>query len=616
MKILKRNRLARVSPWVLAAACGLLTLIIAVFAVNNYWRDKALMTDILLEKGATLIRFIASSSRNSIVGGLRTGKSLDDLWPEAVQMVLGYASGHPGVEFLALVNSDGMIVANAEPEDRNRMVSEQTKKFVSTLDEHNAGSRSFSFRIANEKKPTVFQIAAMLPPIEQNIIEQITLSLRRSVNGGEESLTETHIFRQELAQKWQNDLEKLNKEQFIILVELDMTQFNQRLERQKLEIIILSIVLLLVGIGGWLSILTLEGLKGSQVRLRRIEAFRDILISSLPVGLIATDNKGKVVLYNRFSQEFTGITEKRAIDSNPSVFKNTPEIRGAFEDSGVALGESYQKEIRVVGKDGDPRILQLNRLAIVDRETKFVGTLLLMQDLSQVKNLEEDLRRSERLAALGKMAAGVAHELRNPLSSIKGLALVLQSKFQQNNRDRETATILVQEVERLNRSISELLDYARPQQLKKKYFDMSRLLEKAVSLIRIDADAAGVELDTAFEEKLPPLYGDEDKLTQVVLNLLLNGIQAMENGGVLTVRVGATERKIEIVVSDTGCGIKEKDLGRVFDPYFTTKPDGTGLGMAMSAKIVEEHGGEVKLQSEYGTGTSVIIDIPITGVSE
>ena len=199
------------------------------------------------------------------------------------------------------------------------------------------------------------------------------------------------------------------------------------------------------------------------------------------------------------------------------------------------------------------------------------------------------LFRSERLAALGKMAAGVAHELRNPLSSIKGLALVLQSRFQENNGDRETATILVQEVERLNRSISELLDYARPQQLKKENFDIVQLLTKAVSLMRIDAETAGVELVTAFEDGLPPLNADEDKLTQVVLNLLLNGIQAMEDGGTLAVRVGATDRKIEIVVTDSGCGISEEDLGRVFDPYFTTKPDGTGLGMAMSAKIIEEH---------------------------
>jgi len=610
MQILKRHKLASVSPWVLAAACGLLTLIIAVFAVNNYRRDKALMTDILLEKGATIIRFVASSSRNSILGGLRTGKTLESMWPENVQRVLEHASGHPGVVFLALVNEQGLIVANSVPEDRNRIVSEQTRSFIAALEEDSMGSRTFSFRIANDKKTPVFQIAATLPPMGNLFIQQLEALHRGPMQGMNESFRSPFTLREAFIQSWKNDLENLREKRFVILVELDMAQFNQRLQRQKLEIIILSIVLLLVGIGGWLSILTLEGLKGSQSRLRHIEAFRDILISSLPVGLIATDNNGKVILYNKFSQEFTGISEEHAMDADSSIFEHLPEISEAFGESGGAPIDTFQKEVHVESGAGENHTLQLTRLSIVDREDKFVGTLLLMQDLSQVKKLEEELRRSERLAALGKMAAGVAHELRNPLSSIKGLALVLKSRFQEENSDRETATILVQEVERLNRSISELLDYARPQQLKKDDFDIVKLLNKAVSLIRIDAETAGVELRTNFEKELPLLNGDEDKLTQVLLNLLLNGIQAMEDGGTLDLRAGATDRKIEIVVTDTGCGISEKDLGRVFDPYFTTKPDGTGLGMAMSAKIIEEHGGEIHLQSKVGQGTSVILEIP------
>ena len=611
MKFIKRYRLASVSPWVLAAACGLLTLIIGVFAINNYQRDKALMTDILLEKGATIIRFVASSSRNSILGGMRAGNTLESMWPENVQRVLEHASGHPGVLFLALVDEQGLIVANSVPEELNRKVSSQTRSFITALEEDSMGARTFSFRIAKDKKPTVFQIAAMLPPMGQDFMHQLEMMNRIPFKNITGLLLNPRQMHEAFIRQWKMDLEKLQKKRFVILVELDMAQFNQRLQRQKLEIIILSIVLLLVGVGGWLSILTLEGLKGSQSRLRHIEAFRDILISSLPVGLIATDSRGKVILYNKFSQEFTGIADKDAMHSDSTIFEQIPEISEAFSDSVTAPAEQYQKEVQVESEAGEKHILHLHRLSIVDREDKFVGTLLLMQDLSQVKKLEEDLRRSERLAALGKMAAGVAHELRNPLSSIKGLALVLRSRFKETNSDRETATILVHEVERLNRSISELLDYARPQQLKKETFDICSLLTKAVSLMRIDAETAGVELVTNIEENLPAIHGDEDKLTQVLLNLLLNGIQAMEDGGTLTVQAGATDRKIEIVVRDCGCGIAEKDLARVFDPYFTTKPDGTGLGMAMSAKIIEEHGGEIRLLSKVGEGTSVVIEIPV-----
>jgi two-component system sensor histidine kinase HydH len=336
-----------------------------------------------------------------------------------------------------------------------------------------------------------------------------------------------------------------------------------------------------------------------------------MLISSLPVGLIATDNKGKIILYNRSSQEYTGVTEKQAMNSDTEVFRNIPEISDAFSDTWSNTGPAYIKEVQVQNSSGTNYILQLNRLSIVDREETPLGTLLLMQDLSQVKKLEEELRRSERLAALGKMAAGVAHELRNPLSSIKGLALVLQSRFQKNNQDRETANILVQEVERLNRSISELLDYARPQSLRKEMVDITRLLHKALSLIRIDAEAAGVKLTSSFQKNLPPVQADEDKLTQVFLNLLINAIQAMEKGGRIDVRAGATDRTVEVVVADSGCGISKEDLSHVFDPYFTTKPEGTGLGMAMSAKIIEEHGGTIYLRSKPGMGTMVVVAIPI-----
>ncbi|HID69287.1 MAG TPA: PAS domain-containing protein [Desulfobacterales bacterium] len=608
MRIIKKQFLASVSPWVLAAACGLLGLIIGVFAMNNYQRDKALMTDILLEKGVTLIRFVASSARSSIFSGLRSGQDLSTLWPENVQRVLEHASGHPGVKFLALVDSDGKILANSVPEERNQIVSEQTRNFLSALDADSSDTRTFNFRITSEEKETGFQVAAYFPKIGKRFMNQLGPIPMPRLNM--DDMANRMMRHHGLNSSRRQELETLNKKKYVILVQLDMKQFNERLRRQKLEIIILSIVLLLVGLGGWLSIMTLEGLKGSQSRLRRVEAFRDILISSLPVGLIATDNKGQIILYNRFSQELTGISEETALDGDSAIFEKMPELQSAFDGSWKQNEPFAQKEVQLITSQGGSHTVQLNRMAIIDREDKFVGSLLMMQDLSQVKKLEEDLRRSERLAALGKMAAGVAHELRNPLSSIKGLALVLQSKFSGKNQERETADILVQEVERLNRSISELLDYARPQQLQKDEVDLQKLLHKAVSLLCIDAEAAGVEMVTDFPEQLPVILADEDKLKQVFLNLFLNGIQSMENGGTLTVSTAKTDNTIKVVVTDTGCGIDTKNLGRVFDPYFTTKPEGTGLGMAMSAKIVEEHGGTITLQSTKEKGTSVTVEIP------
>ena len=607
MRIKIKHRLASVSPWVLAAACGLLAVIIAVFAVNNYRRDKALMTDILLEKGVTLIRFVASSARSSVFTGIRSGQDISYLWPGTVQRVLEHAAGHPGVRFLALVDNEGYILANSVPAARIRQVSELTRDFLGAIDEDTEDVKTFSYRISTENKGSVFQVAAFFSPVGKRVLNQFFSGGIPGVPEGEGNrMMRLHGFNP----RWKQSIESLNQKKYVILVELDMAQYNSRLQRQKLEIIILSIVLLLVGFGGWLSILTLEGLKGSQSRLRRVEAFRDILISSLPVGLIATDNKGHVILYNEFSQELTGISEKRVIGKSTEVFSDCEVIYTAFDVPEKRSDVTCQKEAQLVTDTGACHTVQLNRMAIIDRDDKFVGTLLMIQDLSQVKKLEEDLRRSERLAALGKMAAGVAHELRNPLSSIKGLALVLQSRFTGENHDRETANILVQEVERLNRSISELLDYARPQKLQKNDVDINILLHKAVSLLAIDAESAGIEMVTDFPDNLPVIQADEDRLNQVFLNLFLNSIQAMTDGGTLTIKTAKRESSLTITVNDTGCGIAKENFGRVFDPYFTTKPEGTGLGMAMSAKIVEEHGGTISFDSTEGQGTSVVVEIP------
>ncbi len=611
MGIFKKSHLASVSPWVLAAACGLLTVIIGVFALNNYRRDKTLMTDILLEKGVTLIRFVSSSARSSIFATIRSGHDVAYSWPVNVQRVLEHASGHPGVRLLALVDSKGRILANSVPEARINKVSEETRRFLNEIECVGSGRQTFSYRIHREGNGAVFQVAASFTPLIRRIPGPFGSPPRKVTgnrNNGKVSNRGTWLNgRGAMGRPRLNDLDG---EEFVILVEIDMRQFNKRLQQQKLEIIILSIVLLLVGVGGWLSILTLEGLKGSQTRLRKVEAFSDILISSLPIGLIATDNSEKIILFNTFAQELTGITEDQAFGNNTSVFKSIKGIQEAFHGSDKYKGLQFQKEVQFQSESGEIHTVQLNRMAIIDRGGSFVGSLLMIQDLSHVKRLEKDLRRSERLAALGKMAAGVAHELRNPLSSIKGLALVLQSKFDPDNRDRETAQILVQEVERLNRSISELLDYARPQQLNKTEVDIHGILNKAVSLLAMDAEASGVAIHLDLAREMGPVLADGDKLNQVFLNLFLNAIQAMTDGGTLSVTTRRIDSSIQIIVADTGCGISSDDLPRVFDPYFTTKPDGTGLGMAMSAKIVEEHGGTIIFSSTVGIGTSVLLNLP------
>jgi len=245
-----------------------------------------------------------------------------------------------------------------------------------------------------------------------------------------------------------------------------------------------------------------------------------------------------------------------------------------------------------------------------------MGAVLLMHDLTDLKTLEKKVRRQDRLAALGKMAAGVAHEVRNPLSSIKGFATLLGSKFKPGSEEQKAAELLVNEAERLNRSITELLNYARPIPLQKTRINTEHFLADSLKLISADAEALGISLVLEVSPQLSEMVLDPDRMNQVLLNLYLNGLQAMESkgyGGTLKVvaKPGAQSTGIDIVISDTGEGISEEDLDQILDPYFTTKPKGTGLGLAIASKIIDEHHGTIGFVSGEGEGTTVTVSLPL-----
>ncbi len=624
---MKGQRLALVSPWVLAAACTLLALIIGVFAVNNYRREKTLMTDVLLERGATLIRIVTSGARASFLNGARRGQPPVWQWSEHVQDILDRAAEHPGVHFLALVDGSGKILASAASGERVVRVDKETRAFIDSIEQETYERGAFRYRIDGSDNSAAFQVASLFIPIGKR-----PLGPQLKMNGSNRGIVMMgRMMRYSLfPPAWIDELERVSQQKYIILVELDLTQVNKAVRQQLFQILILSVVLLLVGVGGWLSLLTLEGLKGSQRRLSRIQAFRDILISSLPVGLIVMDSEGKIILCNQVAEQLASVAEKEVVGSAPEdvlapdlalalvrpYLQSTSvgaSVPGAYmPDRGGKMQSSgpVHREILLADVKGVMRTLQLHSRSFIDSDGAPAGAMLLIQDLSQVKSLEKKLRRSERLAALGKMAAGVAHELRNPLSSIKGLAILLRSRFQEKSSDQQTADILVQEVERLNRSIGELLDYARPQKLAKEDVHPEMVVNKTVSLIRMDAESVGVRVEIQMEDDLPVVQADQDKLNQVFLNLLLNSIQAMENGGRLDIRVAVQNGNVIFTVKDTGCGVSKEDLPRIFDPYFTTKPQGTGLGLAMSMKIIEEHGGTMTFQSEPDVGTTVVVSLP------
>jgi two-component system sensor histidine kinase HydH len=256
------------------------------------------------------------------------------------------------------------------------------------------------------------------------------------------------------------------------------------------------------------------------------------------------------------------------------------------------------REIEQKNAAGEPIPLALSSTPLTDDAGAVTGAVILLRDLREIKRLEAQIRRSEKLAAIGKLAAAVAHEIRNPLSSIRGFAQFLGHLLRDRPRDHEYAAVMVKEVDRINRVVTDLLTFARPQEIEPAPVDLNALVGHVRRLVEGDAGNGGVTVDLQLPEALPQVVLDGGQITQVLLNLCLNALQAMDGGGTLSIGAGADGRGgLDLWVTDDGPGIPPSHQARIFDPFFTTRDKGTGLGLAIVQKIVENHHGGIRIES-------------------
>ena len=224
---------------------------------------------------------------------------------------------------------------------------------------------------------------------------------------------------------------------------------------------------------------------------------------------------------------------------------------------------------------------------------------------------EEQLRRADRLSALGELSAGIAHEIRNPLGAIKGVAEILKDDYAPDAPKYEFIQILLKETDRLNGILQDFLSFARPKPLKYQRTDINAVIESVLALTAQHAKKTGVLVEKRLGAEIGTWDLDAGLLTQVFLNLVLNALQAMPSGGILTLTSGISDRVITITVSDTGSGIAPENRKKLFTPFFTTKKDGTGLGLAIAYRIIQNHRGDIDVLSEEGNGTSFLVTIPV-----
>jgi two-component system nitrogen regulation sensor histidine kinase GlnL len=359
---------------------------------------------------------------------------------------------------------------------------------------------------------------------------------------------------------------------------------------------------------------------------------RDAIIDDFVDGVVVADAEGKILIWNRAAEEMTGIAGPEAVGRGiRSVFIENQAVISQLEKT-MASGRSYSDyEAEIAVKHGSERPVGIVTSMLTDDDGRSIGLILTIRDQSGVRDLKERMRRSDRLATLGMIAAGIAHEVKNPLVGIRGAAQLMKSELQTalepstGKSLTEYLDVILKEADRLNNVLEDILDFTRVKPREMRASNIHSILDRVLLLNEESARKRGIILTRLYDPSLPDVYGSEDQLIQVFLNIIKNAIEAMQGGGKLTVMtrmsdlfttVQADGRKLQLMVvkvSDTGPGIKPEHLQDIFTPFFTTKDRGVGLGLALSYQIVQEHLGTIRVESNEKEGTTFSVYLPLAG---
>ena len=578
----KRKTWIGTPPWLLLGAVLILAAIFVFWTLQNIHKEKESTTRLLLEKGAALIRSFEAGARTGMMGmmGRRGGGGFQ------LQRLLAETAQQPDIDYLIVTDKDGTILAHSDPEKIG-------ETYGRGLDlEQVYESKDVEWRqISNPDGASTFEIFRRFMPTRGGFRGSRSMMMPHM-----SGMPENRADRGE------------TKSEQIIYVGLDMGPIESARRADTRHTVIMAAILLLIGFAGIFSLFMVQAYRSTRMSLSRIKAFSDNVVENMPIGLLAIDGEGKVASFNQTAESV--LERPSEVVLGKSADEVLPNELWALRNRVTDGKKVLEQELDCPLGEGRAIPLGVSLSKLEGDDGTVLGDLILFRDLTEVRALQKEIERSERLASLGRLAAGIAHEIRNPLSSIKGFATYFGERYKGVPEDRKTAEIMVQEVERLNRVITQLLEFARPMTVQKKPSPLEPIIQHSLRIIEREAQADNVKIETNLPDKIPHVSMEADRINQVLLNLYLNAIEAMEEGGTLRVEVVDVRDGLKIVVSDTGKGISKEDSSRVFDPYFTTKQSGTGLGLAIVHKIIESHEGEVKIESTVGEGTTVTITLP------
>jgi two-component system sensor histidine kinase PilS (NtrC family) len=357
-----------------------------------------------------------------------------------------------------------------------------------------------------------------------------------------------------------------------------------------------------------------RNLESQRKNFSDLQAFRDLIFQSVGSGLIAVNPGGRITAFNRAAESITGVAEREALGQPwEALFGGEVDLEEARQAVAGPGTQSLRYEIRLKRRDGHEVPVGISFWSLRSGDGEAVGLIGVCQDLSSIKRMEQQVRQADRLATIGRLSANIAHEIRNPLASLSGAIEALVRELPADPGRERLVEIVLRESERLNRIIRDFLEYARPAPMASHAVDLADLLEEVVLLVEHRSLPAELKVIREYGEKLPARV-DPQQVRQAIWNLCINAVQAMPEGGELRVggRVvpGGGPPRLQLWISDTGQGIAETDLPQIFEPFFSTKAEGSGIGLALVYRVVQDHGGQIEVRSQPGTGTSFMLILP------
>ena len=348
---------------------------------------------------------------------------------------------------------------------------------------------------------------------------------------------------------------------------------------------------------------TRELLAEKESAFDQLDLLHKSIIESVDTGILTLDLHGNIKSFNTGAEKITGFLRFKII--NKKIDDVFPVLSRMLNKE-----DQWKHGGRFEAADSG-KILGCSLSPLVDSNREKIGNILIFQDLTVIKEMEQQIEKNKRLAFAGEMAAGFAHEIRNPLASISGPIQMLSKDLRLDQTDRKLMQIILRGKDRLEGFVKDFLLLARPKQSERKDIDIKIIIDDVLESLRFSPEwNENIEVIRNLSDQTG-IYGNKAEIRQVIWNLVLNAIQAMPDGGRLKIETTPDEKKyLEILISDNGCGIEEKNQDRVFEPFYTTKETGTGLGMAIVNRIVESHMGKIIIKSKLGKGTDCIVLLP------